>query len=100
MNLPARPACQLRSAGDDFDLLEARKFLRTNVHLVQKNAAGLLPTRPSVVVADGARLLEDLLEHEVLVARTFSARMGSHRIWKSGGSRDAPSKSLRRTPRG
>ena len=59
------------SAGDDLDFLERLELLRRDIHLVQKNAAALLADTPERGIADGARLLEDFLEHEVLVAALF-----------------------------
>ena len=53
------------------DLAEARELLRADIHLVQENAAGFLAHAAQRGVADGARLLKDFLEHEVLVAALF-----------------------------
>src|ERR1017187_6534396 len=62
------PAC---AAGDDLHLAKARELFRPDIHFIQENAAGLLPHAPQRGIAHGARLLEDLLEHEMLVAALF-----------------------------
>ena len=69
--LAGQPGVPAGAAGDDADLANARELGRRDVHLVEEDAAGLLPDAPQRGVAHGARLLEDLLEHEVLVAALF-----------------------------
>ena len=50
---------------------ERLKFRGGDVHFVQENAACFLSDTPESRIADGARLLKDFLEHEMLVAAFF-----------------------------
>src|SRR5437762_3078974 len=59
------------SARDDLDFLERLELFRRDIHLVQKDSTALLTDAPESGVADGARLLKNLLEHEMLVAAFF-----------------------------
>ncbi len=59
------------AASDNLHLPEAGEFGRLNVHFIEKDAPGLLPHAAHHGVAYGARLLEDFLEHEMLVAAFF-----------------------------
>ena len=63
--MPAGSACH------DLDLPEFAKLLGRDVHLVQENAAGFLSYTAERGVADGARLLINFFEHEMLVAAFF-----------------------------
>ena len=71
MNLPASAACQLVPQATMRTLVELRELLRRDLHLVEEDAAGFLADAAEDGVADGARLLKDFLEHEVLVAALF-----------------------------
>src|SRR6266849_10901885 len=59
------------AAGNDSNMAETGKLGGRDIHFVQENAAGFLPDPAERGIADGARLLKDLLEHEVLVAALF-----------------------------
>src|SRR6185503_19416399 len=63
--MPAGSTCH------DFDLPEFAKLFGRDVHLVQENAAGFLSNTAQSSVADGARLLINFFEHEMLVAAFF-----------------------------
>src|SRR6266852_1608546 len=66
---PARvSAC---STGYDAHLLEFAELLLGNLHLVQEDLSGVLRDPAEEGVAHGARLLENLFLHEVLVAALF-----------------------------
>ena len=71
MNLPASAACQLVPQAMILTCRNARNCLRRDIHLVQKNAAAFLTDASEGGVANRARLLENFLEHEVLVAALF-----------------------------
>ena len=71
MNLPARPACQRGAAGGDGDLGGGAEVVVGDVHVVEEDVAGVEGDAAEGGVADGAGLLVDLLEHEVLVAGLF-----------------------------
>ncbi len=60
-----------RSAGDDADLLELAELLFGDLHFVQEDSSRVLRDAAQKSVAHGARLLENLLLHEVLVAALF-----------------------------
>ncbi len=62
------PACP---AGHDLDLPKLAELPGGDVHFVQEDAAGFLAHAPQHGIADGAGLLVDLLEHEMLVAALF-----------------------------
>ena len=51
--------------------LAARNSSSRDLHLVEEDVAGILGDAAERGVADGARLLVDFLEHEVLVAALF-----------------------------
>ena len=56
------------AAGGDIDLLQSFELGFTDLHLVEKDGAGVLRDAAERGVADGARLLINLFEHEVLEA--------------------------------
>ncbi len=58
-------------AGNRLNLGEALEFGLADLHLVEKNFAGVERDAAQGSIADGARLLEDFLEHEVLEAALF-----------------------------
>src|SRR5258708_8301171 len=68
---PGQARMPARSAGHDADLLKVAELLFGNLHFAQKNLAGILRNAAEQRVADGARLLENLLLHEMLVAALF-----------------------------
>src|SRR5882762_5761409 len=68
---PGQARMPARSAGDDAHLLEFAELLLRNCHVVQENLSGVLRNAAEQRVADGARLLENLFLHEVLVAALF-----------------------------
>ncbi len=70
MNLPARAACQLVPQATIL-ISEPLNFFLDDIHLVEKDAAGLLADAAESSIADRARLLVNLLEHEMLVAALF-----------------------------
>ena len=57
-----------RAAGDDGDLLERAEGLVRDVEVLEEDLAAVERDAAEDRVARGGRLLEDLLEHEVLVA--------------------------------
>ncbi len=59
------------AAGRDVDARSQRQFLVTDVHLFEINLARVERDAAHRGVANGARLLPDFLEHEVLVAALF-----------------------------
>ena len=59
------------AAGGDVDASTRRQFFVGNLHLAEKDLAGVQRDAAQRGVADGARLLPDFLEHEVLVAAFF-----------------------------
>ena len=59
------------AAGDDAHLLEFAELLFGDVHFVEEDFSGVLRDAAEESVADGARLLENLLLHEMLVAALF-----------------------------
>ena len=71
MNLPASAACQLVPQATIRTWRNALNSFGGDVHLVQEDAAGFLAHAAQRRVADGARLLKDFLEHEMLVAALF-----------------------------
>ena len=71
MNLPASAACQLVPQATIFTSRKLRNSCSRDVHLVEKNLAGLLRDSAEQRVADGARLFEDFLLHEMLEAALF-----------------------------
>ena len=52
-------------------LVAAREFLVGDLHLAEEDVAGVERDAAEGGVADGAGLLPDFLEHEVLVAALF-----------------------------
>ena len=71
MNLPARPACQEVPQAAMVMGVAARRSSSEMVDVAEEDAAGVEGDAAEGGVADGARLLVDLLEHEVLVAGLF-----------------------------
>src|SRR5581483_9127489 len=69
--LPGQPGVPARAAGDNFDLFEAAKIGFGDIDLVQEDAAAFETHTAEHGVFDGARLLKDLFEHEMLVAALF-----------------------------
>src|SRR5271165_6564258 len=61
----------VRIVGDDLDGFKLLELARLDVHFIQENAPGFLSHAAQHSVADGARLLKNLLEHKVLVAALF-----------------------------
>ena len=59
------------SAGDDVDFLRRAEFGLGDFHLVEENVPRVLRNAAQSRIADGARLLVDFLEHEVLEAALF-----------------------------
>src|SRR5208282_6780595 len=57
-----------RSARDDLHVAELAELLFRDVHLIEKNFPGHLRNSAQESVAHGARLLENLLLHEMLEA--------------------------------
>ncbi len=66
--LAGLPGMPTGSAGDDVDLCRGAELGLADLHLVEKNVAGLLRDAPQRGVANGARLLVNFLEHEMLEA--------------------------------
>ena len=72
MNLPASAACQLVPQATILTWLEFARTRSGEMSISSRKMRPVSwPTRPSSGVAHGARLLEDLLEHEMLVAALF-----------------------------
>ena len=71
MNLPARPACQLVPQATILMFRKFAEFLLGDVHLVEEDFAGIERDAAEQRVANGARLLEDFLLHEMLEAALF-----------------------------
>ena len=59
------------AAGGDIDAGCAGKFIVVDLHFAEVDAAGVEGDAAEGGVADGARLLPDFLEHEVLVSALF-----------------------------
>ena len=59
------------AAGGDIDFLAALELGFVDVHFVEEDGAGVLRDAAERGVADGARLLINFLEHEVLEAALF-----------------------------
>src|SRR5208282_2924301 len=68
---PGEPGVPARAAGDDLDVVKIAELLVGDVHFVQEDFASLLRNSAEQRVADGARLLEDFLLHEMLEAALF-----------------------------
>src|SRR5271166_5153360 len=58
-------------AGDDIDLFGSAEFSLAKLHLVEKDVAGVERDPPQRSITDGARLLVNFLEHEMLEAALF-----------------------------
>ena len=58
-----------RSAGEDRDPVHGRELRIADLHLFEEHFPRVLRDAPENRLACGGRLLEDLLEHEMLVAR-------------------------------
>ena len=71
MNLPARPACQLVPQAAMVMLVAAAEVVVGDLHVGEEDVAGVEGDAAEGGVADGAGLLVDFLEHEVLVAGLF-----------------------------
>ena len=71
MNFPASPACQLVPHATMRTCSNSTELLLRDLHVVQKDFAGVLRNAAQQRVAHGARLLENFLLHEVLVAALF-----------------------------
>jgi hypothetical protein len=71
MNLPASPACQLVPQAAMLIFPERFELGFADLHFVEENLAGFLRDAAQRGVADGARLLIDFLEHEMLEAALF-----------------------------
>jgi hypothetical protein len=71
MNLPARPGVPAGAAGGDGDAGGGAELGGGDLHVGQEDAAGVERDAAEGGVADGARLLVDFLQHEVLVAGLF-----------------------------
>src|ERR1035438_437762 len=59
------------AAGGDVDFLQRLEFGFGDLHFVEKDGAGILRDAAERGIADGARLLINFLEHEVLEAAFF-----------------------------
>src|SRR6478609_74036 len=68
---PGQARVVARAAGDEIDAGDVLRELGIQPELGGHHIAGLELDAPPQRVFDGARLLEDLLEHEVLVAAFF-----------------------------
>ena len=68
MNLPTSAGVPRRAARQDRDVLDRRELRVGDLHLLEEHLAGVLRHAAENRFARGGRLLEDLLEHEVLVA--------------------------------
>ncbi len=71
MNLPARPECQEVPQAAMVMPVAVRNSLGGDLHVGEEDFAGVERDAAEGGVADGAGLLVDLLEHEVLVAGFF-----------------------------
>ena len=100
MNLPARAACQLVPQAMIFTCRKRANSAGGDIHLVEEDAAGLLADAAQRGIADGARLLEDLLEHEMLVAALLRQDGVPQDVGNLAVTTGRPSKSLSRTPSG
>ena len=60
-----------RATGDNANLLKVAELLLGNPHFVEEDFAGILRDAAQEGVPYGARLLEDFLLHEMLVAAFF-----------------------------
>ena len=67
--LPHQRGMPGRPAGQEGDLLDGPQPFGGDVELAQQHGSAVFGQAPGHRLADGPRLLEDLLEHEVLVAR-------------------------------
>ena len=65
---PDQPRVPRRAARQDRDPLDGAQLRFGDLHLLEEHAAGVLRHAAEDRLARGRRLLEDLLEHEVLVA--------------------------------
>ncbi len=57
-----------RAAGHDLNRVQVLELVLGDFHLLQKDLAGIQRDAAQPGIADGARLLKDFLEHEVLEA--------------------------------
>ena len=68
MNLPTSAGVPRRAAREDRHPLDRRELRVGDLHLLEEHLAGVLRDAAEDRLARRGRLLEDLLEHEVLVA--------------------------------
>src|SRR5205807_6247972 len=66
-----QPGVPARAAGDDAHVLKFTELLFRNGHLIQKDFSSVLRDAAEQGIANGARLLKNLLLHKVLVAALF-----------------------------
>ena len=84
MNLPASAACQLVPQATIFTLSKFAKLLLAQMSISSRNTLPVsCANAPQHGVAHGARLLENFLEHEMLVAALFR-HDGVPRMWWTG----------------
>ena len=91
------PGVERRAAGDDDDLVDVAQLLVGEPHLVElQRPVGVVPAEQRV--GDRARLLEDLLAHEPVVAVLLGGRQVPVDVVAAGPRPGVPSKSVTSTP--